>query len=30
MQLIMPKKFDALSPYGGGEIGELVEIGLRE
>jgi hypothetical protein len=30
MQLIVPGKFDTLRPCGGGEIGELAEIGLRE
>jgi hypothetical protein len=30
MQFIVPEKFDTLSPCGGGETGELSEIGLRE
>jgi len=25
----MPHKFDALNPYGGGKIGEHIEIGLK-
>jgi len=26
----VPEKFDTLNPCGGGEIGEPIEIGLRE